>query len=219
MIRYNDEAMTQKIFRPSTSDPWRLNAVVGGSFAEAGNYEFTFAEAAKELGTRAIDTGLLDFYFYPMCFLYRHAFELTLKSLTLDAERFLEVLARLGQSNVPTDVDALSLELRTGPKAHSLQWLLNRLEPRLAAIPDCGPIPAGVRAVIVELHNLDPQGETFRYSIDRSGKQTLKHQTLVDVQRVRDQLSEAHGWLYGGLGTWLDEQHSLALEIETEYGP
>src|SRR6266576_3314330 len=94
----------KRVFQPSSSDPWRRNAVIGGHFADSSNYEFTFAEAAKELGRIAVEKGLLDFYFYPMCFLFRHAFELTLKSLTLDAERFLSDLNDLGETNVPTDL-------------------------------------------------------------------------------------------------------------------
>lgn len=205
-----------KIFQPSSNDPWRKNAVVGGHFAEAGSYEFTFAEAAKELGNRAVETGLLDFYFYPMCFLFRHAFELTLKSLALEAERLLIVLNKLGETKATVDPDKLEENLRTHEKAHSLQWLLNQLEPRLAAIPGCGPIPARVRSAIVELHNIDPHGVTFRYWIDRKGKRTLEQPGLVDVKRVRDQLGDAHELLFYGLGSWLQETHASATDLLSE---
>jgi hypothetical protein len=205
-----------RIFRPSSAHPWRLNAVVGGPFAEAGNFEFTFAEAAKHLGDEAIRTGLLDFFFYPMCFLFRHAFELTLKSLIVDAERLLMTLNTLGETSAPTDLKKLEERLRTDERAHSLHWLLNQLEPRLALIPGCEPVPAEIRAAIIELHNIDPHGVTFRYSIDRKGKPTLEKYELVDVRRVRDSLGEAHELLYYGLGSWLVETHHNALDYLSE---
>lgn len=206
-----------KIFRPSSGDPWKKNAVIGGHFAQAGSYEFTFGEAAKLLGESAVNSGLLDFYFYPMCFLFRHAFELTLKSLILQAERFLTTLNKLGETNVATNLDALAKELRTHEKAHSLEWLLNRLEPRLAQIPGCEPIPPPVRAAVVELHNIDPSGERFRYSIDRRGRQSFSKTAHVDVDRVRRELGEVHEMLFYGLGSWLSENASLANEMLSEF--
>jgi hypothetical protein len=205
-----------KVFRPSSQDPWRRNAVVGGHFAEPGSYEFTFAEAAKELGNRAIETGLLDFYFYPMCFLFRHAFELTLKSLAVEAERLLIVLNELGETKATVDIDELEERLRTHKKAHSLQWLLNQLEPRLTAIPECRPLPQEVRSAIAELHNVDPHGVTFRYWVDRTGKRSLEQTGLVDVKRVRDELGEAHELLFYGLGSWLYETRASATELLNE---
>jgi len=206
----------ENIFRPSTSDPWRKNAVIGAHFAEAANYEITFSEAAKQLGDTAIETGLLDFYFYPMCFLFRHAFELTLKSLTLDAERFLVTLNELGETNVAVNLAGLEERLRTHRRAHSLEWLLQHLEDRLRQIPSCEAIPRNVRSAVLELHGIDPDGATFRYSIDRQGKRTLPTHALVDVQRVRDELGEVHELLFYGLGTWLYEGNHDAMQFLSE---
>jgi hypothetical protein len=203
----------RKIFQPSVSDPWRSNAVIGGHFADATSCEITFSESAKLLGEKAIETGLLDFYFYPMCFLFRHAFELTLKSLVLDAERLLAVLNQLGETNVPTDLARLAADLRSNKKAHSLKWLLQQLEPRLSQIPGCEAIPPRIRDAVIELDSIDPSGETFRYSLARSGKKHFPDVSHIDVQRVKEELSEAHSLLLYGLGTWLFETRTAAAEM------
>jgi hypothetical protein len=207
----------KKVFMPSSGDPWRRNSVIGGWLADSGSYEFRFIEAAKRLGRAAIDDRLLDHYFYPMCFLFRHAFELTLKSLTMQAESFLAKLAKLGETDVETDLVALQESLRTHEKAHSLMWLLNQLEPRLERIPGCEPIPEAVRSAVVELHNIDPSGERFRYSVDRRGKPSFPEQQHVDIERVCRELAEAHLMLSAGLGSWLSENASVADEMLSDY--
>lgn len=111
------------------------------------------ADLLVEIWTQERDDNLLP----PIVLLYRHSLELHLTSAIATAERAKQA------AGLPHDTPH---ELATWFKQtvrHNLDELAGRLDGSLEDLEE-GEIGPHVRAVIAELHGVDPGGENFRYS-------------------------------------------------------
>ncbi len=133
--------------------------------------------------------GHCDELFFPICYLYRHCIELKLKELI-----------RLGLAMRfygPGDVTKLKGRPKTETEkgrhgvlqGHNLANLWNFTHKFLRAkFRDEDQTPErATEAVILELHQADPNGQVFRYERDNDGKRH-EHETVsefVDLDNLR----------------------------------
>ncbi len=113
-----------------------------------------------------------DLIVYPVVFLYRHALELALKDLIL----------QLGLTSKPV---------------HSLESLWKRLAPALdEKFPDPNSeARAAVEARLLELHQVDRNGEAFRYAHFRDGQPTMQGLEYIDLGHLKRAMDEVFGYL------------------------
>jgi hypothetical protein len=126
------------------------------------SYAFAYWRAARGLveGKLFDGRGRPDFSTFPIAFLYRHALELTLKSILIEHD---------GQySKNP------SLLLKNKAKGHELPAeYLREIRALVSATPDID-VPqeswSSLDAILAEWRDIDPDGMAFRYSIDKKAK-------------------------------------------------
>lgn len=209
--------MTEGTFHSAPGPDWYRNAVVGGFWSNDWAYARGYLEAANILVERALEQGLLDLLFYPICFLYRHSAEVTLKELSRDTERLIRILASLGEiRESPLDKDQLEKALM---KSHGLMPLLQRLTERLSLVSEDNLAPE-IISVIRDVDKLDPTGQGFRYSRkkDRGGSRpSFETQELYDVRDIGQRLQETLSFLADGVGSWLEEQIDTANDLLGEF--
>jgi len=201
------------VFLPAKTREWYKNAVVGWHPDPDRAYADGYHEAAEIVAGRALEGHYPDRLIYPICFLYRHALEVTLKDLIRQVEELICTRAwgeddLVGHVRTDREIDA---ELES---THSLEVLLKVFEARLRIVMPEAEIPAEVRAALIELHNRDSNGETFRYGRARGlGKPTFDKQETFDVERIVHRLGEAFRFLSWGAGGAL----SAEIEAVTDY--
>jgi hypothetical protein len=184
----------------------------GGQWATDEMYVVGYRDAAEILIQHAQENGGQDALFYPVCFLYRHAIELTLKNLIAGAMQLAEVLVRLRD---PEEIKATELKSFAKPVlgGHNLGDLLDVMTKVLAALTD-QEIPEKVATTIIQLDEVDSTGQTFRYSTNRQRVRWLKNEEHVDFVRLHEDLDGAVSCLFFGVGSWLDQQIEWATEME-----
>jgi len=152
-----------------------------------------------------------DLLFVPIVYNYRHALELVLKASVREAAARLRAD---GASDASLDPATLDEEL-AGTKPHSLERLANKLEVLLDRLR-LEQLPATTRDKLRSLHQLDPHGETFRYSTVKAGKGKFDParptQEHIDVVALAEQFREAFTLLSGGLLTVLDNYREYQAE-------
>jgi hypothetical protein len=125
-----------------------------------------------------------DELFFPVAFLYRHCLELKLKDLI-----------RVGiQTNF-----FLQKDVAWTFKAHGLAQLWTPVKRLLLdGWPDADPSPIlAVEAVIAELHQADPNGQTFRYESDAEGD-LHRHERLpefISLTNLRSTIDNVYTFL------------------------
>jgi hypothetical protein len=99
-------------------------------------------------------------------------------------------------------------------KTHSLERLLNWLVDRLALI-SAEEIDEKILKTIIQFHNMDSDGQTFRYPFKKDGKLTLPDKRRYDIENILIQMEEVENYL-SGIHAWLDEGIQLGLELWQE---
>ena len=146
---------------------------------------------------------------YPVLFLFRHYLELRLKGLV--------ELVRL-----------LQRDERPAPSSHSLKEVVSELDRSLPEVPGWDPVdPAweAVKTCVMDLQQMDPKGEVFRYHRNTRGEaihvkhpQSPEGQATVSyvnlralsslMQKVSNFLDATRDWLEHDLESrerqWLD---------------
>ncbi len=199
--------MTKKLFKPSKI--WYHNAVAGGKYSAPYAYILGYYSAAESLVQVAIETGKLDTLFFPICFNYRHFLELSLKHLIIGFEKFADVSVELGYGE---KINSVAEKVKN---EHSLEKLLNWLIERVEKISG-EKFDNKLRELIVEFHNIDPNGQIFRYPVLKDGSFSLPDQSSYDVENIRLQMEEINNF-FTGIDAWLDENTQMALEILYEF--
>jgi hypothetical protein len=163
---------------------------------------------AAQLAVEHVRQGAHEsFLFYPIVFLYRHHVELMLKKLILafgDAGvRRITHAEHLGQPALKS--------LEKGKKAHSLQWLWDRLRPMVQALGN-SVVPseeiAGINSYIRQLNGIDPDSVGFRYTAAiqetkaKLGK-AQKHGAEVDIRMFAEAMERLANFL-DGLDSYVD---------------
>ena len=199
------------VFQPAPFDEFWKNVSVGHKWQDDWFYARGYIKAADALVDVALSKPVPDQYFYPICFNYRHACELTLKELIRETERLIGLMAAAGEpKGDPRDVNETSAELA---KTHSLEELLNWLEQRLAHLSE-ERLPTEVREAIIAVHNVDPSGQVFRYSRARNGErhEVFQDTTHIDLVWVRERLGKAIEFLQAGVGGWLENELNVTQD-------
>lgn len=200
--------MSKKLFTPAPSKKWRNNAIAGGYHSD---YIGAYYDAANTLIKQSLKNGDQDLYFYPICFNYRHYIELMLKYLILRAERYHEILVKIGEDVKPIEQSARD----SIKKEHSLQRLIQWLTERLSIVEPDTPFDKEVVKTINQLHSVDPNGQTFRYPFKQDGSLTLPEQKYYDLEIIRKRMEEVHFYL-GGTDAYLEHNIKLAIDYRTE---
>ena len=184
--------------RPDPQPPWPelgLTAFQAGSnpsttaylkwygMGTTEGYAQGFKKAIERIVTTLHDGGRQghpDQLLYPVAFLARHLFELTMKHLIVQ-----------GSNLIPPRVTVEDLS-----RTHSLEELWARLRPTLERLWPSGPRADldAVESVLLEFHQFDPNGQAFRYDTDRKGSRHLAGlPEVVDLENlwetVRDVVS------------------------------
>ena len=143
--------------------------------------DLIIAEAFKEAADKTVDnleTGNSrehpDKFFFPIAYLYRHAFELGLKCIIRDG-------INLG---IITENDSIKEILIN----HNLNKLWNKARYILEKVWPNGDKETLTNAerVILQFHNFDSSGQAFRYAQDVEGNPNLKNAPkLVDLINLK----------------------------------
>lgn len=155
----------------------------------------------------------------PIVLLYRHSLELHLKSAIATAERAKQAA---GQPHDPQPALAAWFKRKA---SHNLIKLANRLNRSLTELK-VAEIDTRVRAVIAELHAVDPSGENFRYSWSTSQQGDI-HKVVptgrpagtegcVDIIRLGGTLTDAIRHV-SSIDDYLDEVVIPALHAESAW--
>jgi hypothetical protein len=156
---------------------WHYNACVE-NFLEYWRLGEYYVRAADALIQSALDdTSLLDVHVLPLCFLYRHAFELLLKDL-------------LWQSHY----------LAHGNKKLLMTHNLSRLWRELSAnaqdaLGSAFPLSTQDTELLGQLirrvEEHDPGSDAFRYPFDTKGKRSHPSLTHVNVRSLYESVRQA----------------------------
>jgi hypothetical protein len=165
----------ERLFGPGEGH-WRETTVQAGTTSNVVPYSNGFRDAGDMLVKQGIETQMQDFVAFPALYCYRHALELAMKDVVYEWERGetgdFEVLRTHGLMTI-WERARTTLE-KAWPEGDTEQ--LNRME-----------------AVIGELALVDPNGEQFRYDLDREGfvrdlPDELMRFDLPNVSRVMNKL-------------------------------
>jgi hypothetical protein len=170
------------LFQPSEED-WRRNASLLSRWSSGVGYAMGFKEAGDMLVAKGLEEGLQDLVFFPALYCYRHALELSMK----------DVFNRW-ESMQTFEPDFLT--------THKLDLLWGRTRKVLeAAWPegDAEELDA-MESIVMQLAEVDPGGEQFRYDIDRNGRTRAlpKQLASVDLVHVSELMHKLISLLWGG---------------------
>jgi hypothetical protein len=156
------------LFRGDKSK-YRLNACVGRNGGPWNFYDFSvgYFLAAAQIGEGLLqDSSRVDVQIYPLVYNFRHAIELSLKSL---AKKLPRIWA--------ADVDEIK-------QTHKLIDNWNAVKPYLLRDrqfdSDKTLIPV-IASILKDFLEIDPTGEAFRYPTARNGDMHLERISLVNV--------------------------------------
>ena len=171
----------EQLFRPA--DDWRHNAMLIGRWSSSVGYAMTFKEAGDMLVKQGIEEQIQDLVFFPALYCYRHALELSMKDVCYRWERL--------QTFWPEVI-----------KTHDLVEVWRRTRAVLeAAWPEGDKTELGaMEAIVLQLAEVDPDGEQFRYEVNRAGEARRLPEQLdrVDLPHVATVMHKLLGLLWGG---------------------
>ncbi len=172
----------ERLFRPASKD-WRHNAMLSGRWSSSVGYAMAFKEAGDMLVKQGVEEQLQDLAFFPALYCYRHALELSMKDVFYRWERL--------QTNRPDII-----------KTHDLLKVWRRTRAALeAAWPEGSKADLdAMEAIIRQLAEVDPDGEQFRYEVNRAGEvRELPAQLMrVDLPHVAAVMHKLLYLLWGG---------------------
>ncbi|WP_024285335.1 hypothetical protein [Cellulomonas sp. KRMCY2] len=146
------------------------------------DYAFAYHEAAKRLAASFRGEAIDDTILIPYLMLYRHAFELQLKSMV----RQLAAWRRYYEREYGVEVNAASVEERLkASHGHVLHKVLNELQKHYSAIEPSQPFPESVERLILAFHEADKSGMAFRYT-----GYLPDTQERVDFHHLREHLDD-----------------------------
>jgi HEPN domain-containing protein len=184
--------MKNKLFKKASIEQMNSNSTVGGRYHTRYSYINGYYESAKELVKVAlkeeVGTYKKDILFYPICFNYRHYLELFLKSLIIESEILYDKTNTLGYLKNGTFGKKVSGKL---DNEHNLDNLLKLFVERLDLVSD-EKFPQKIRNYIIEIHNMDTNGQRFRYDIDRKKNLSFPNEEKFDLQNISKIMEEVH---------------------------
>ncbi|MER5790266.1 hypothetical protein [Streptomyces sp. NPDC001980] len=198
---------------PRRSD-WHSVAVIGSPHEDDFDIALGYLQAADILASHWICNGTNDALPVPIYYNYRHGIELSLKGCIRVAAGCLR---RDGSELPPGEPDKLV------NASHVIGHLANRLNQYLSQLLDApnDRIPEETQETLDWLHQLDENGQTFRYSTVRGGKRAgvvraRPNQQNIDFDADCRRLHDAGWMLYGGVGGHLDSHADLQADYYAE---
>ena len=176
------EHIQNMLFRPGPNP--ELNAAVGenGGPYSYRDYADGFFEAGHAIFKRVNKKGLyVDIAIYPLAYCYRHGVELYLKSLIL-------------RSSAALGVDGSIRKNHTLPE----QWkafreLAEKLDPKIFEPTIELEI---AEDIVLEISQIDPTGQTFRYPVSTKGTLHLTEQDVINVGVLFEGMSILHEFFW-----------------------
>ncbi|BCB19203.1 hypothetical protein [Bosea sp. ANAM02] len=165
----NDAKFRENDLFRGDRDNSRTNACVGdnGGRYDLYDYALGYFDAALILLRAAQQSGaIVDTLVYPACYSYRHSLELFMKWLVNEMGRLLA-----------------DEELKAA-KVHDLTKNWNRAAEGFQKLPKHIAKPAEIELIALAIRcvdEIDPNGETFRFSDDRKERQHLKEWSLINL--------------------------------------
>jgi hypothetical protein len=196
-----------RVFRPG--DDWRRDTVVG-IHEDRISYIVRYQSAANALVELALAERLQDLYFLPICYLYRHAIELSLKDLIDQTDRLICLLVKCGSIEREACRKIAPVEKKLS-RTHDLKVLLEELIERFGLIQG-EPFSSDVRAAVEEINAFDSSGQKFRYPKLKQGELSFRDQQHYDLRHLRDAMSGVLRY-FDGMGAWIDQQQMNAVDL------
>ena len=151
------------IFGPAGPDvSFRRNAIMWNFDDHA--LATGFAKTAQLIADHWVDKGPYDPLFVSLVYNCRHALELVLKAAIRSVAARLRAAGRTDEALEPNRVE----EWLAGTAVHNLHKLAFRLNTMLSEL-GLDTLPADTHQVLMSIHELDPNGQTFRYAKVRKG--------------------------------------------------
>jgi hypothetical protein len=194
-------AMTQNNATFMGGYPYWANACVGEN-GEPGRHDYAkgFSRAANilielVLANQGTDPPI-DEMIYPICFNMRHSVELRLKQAIEDVLYF----AKMKKHN---------LEFSTN-ESHDLRKMWLFFAEHSKVIDDrYEPIATQLHAQIIDIADIDPTGQTFRYPFNKENQKHLVKVAVINVQNLCRSFAE--------LEVKLDVLHKMSQDFRNEY--
>jgi hypothetical protein len=194
------------------------NANVGKNYSNDSSYIIGYWEAGDILVDTAINQNnpQKDRLFFPICYNYRHFIELFLKYLILKAEELYSLLETNDMQNKKHEA-LLSYSVNN---THNIHILLNMLINVLECISD-DKFSRDIKISILEYHNMDKNGQKFRYSRSKNDKVHFEIQEVFDLEKIKKAVTKI-GYYLMGIDMYLYEHgkfiKSYIAEMESIYG-
>jgi len=159
--------------------PW-LNACLHFTGDETHLYAYGYKRAAEVLAEHVMINRMdLNSLVYPILYLYRQCIELQLKSLIRNGSMLLD-------------------SPRCAPNTHNLRTLWTQCKEVLSAIFDDDQSSISeIETVVLQLSEVDPHSQAFRYPEDSRGNESLAGISHVNLKAISDVLVEISGLLDG----------------------
>lgn len=204
--------MEIKLFKKAPLKDSANNAIIGEHNNPMYAYINGYYEAAKILVETSRNSNSKDILFYPICFNYRHYLELHLKSLIELAEELYFKMETLGYAKYILDKsseDPLD-------SVHSIQKLFCYFEKRLKLVAVNDEVfDPNIRKYIMEFHNIDSDGQKFRYHTTKKRQLSFPSPQKYDLKNIETIMQEIKMLLYGVDG-WLEHYSEMSDSIIEE---
>lgn len=199
-------AKKKKLFKDTSAKYWSNNACIGGQHTSGYTYALSYLKAADilvDIALKGSDTDK-DYLFYTICFNYRHFIEVSLKELVIIAEKFYKKSEYLGyEIKKYTDLKS-DLLIETHSLEKLLKWLVNVLE-----CVSKEKIDQEVYDLITDYHNVDPDGQKFRYPLNTKKQPSFPQRTFYDLSHLKNEMKRIEGH-FMGIDGWIDHYSSIA---------
>ena len=157
-------------------------SVVRYPYQPNNDYAHAYHFAAKRLAGTFSSRPEDDLIVLPFLLLYRHAYELQLKSLI---QFLVQTRMTYREGVTPELTEAGSDELLKKKFEHRLYPLLNEAKTHYAALNLPAAFPGAIEAVIAMLHEADGTGQAFRYAGQLP--ETQEHADFPDLVKLLDE--------------------------------
>lgn len=152
-----------------------------------------YKNAADDLVNLALDKGnvndikILDTYIYPICFLYRHSIEVSLKLIYWRCYHRLPTIHTLSQLYGSVKSDILNLFEKTDFLEQVKSYKKNFIKYDVASVN-----LDELEHFIDVINEDDPQSDRYRYLLNKGGKLYSKSSDFIDYNKLSDFYSDVY---------------------------
>ena len=101
-------------------------------------------------------------------------------------------------------------------ETHSLETLLNWLKDCLACISK-EILANNIQKLIIEFHNMDSNGQKFRYPILKTNQNSFPDQSYYDLKIIKQRVEKIANY-FMAIDAWIDYYNSMAYSILEDLG-